>query len=278
MNSTNSSFSRRQPLRKCNKSNQYLDAQDSFIKKLTVKALIGIKEITNRIFVTGERRDTWVAMSYHTGKYLGFGVFVNGKVRKDDFLLIYRGDLKVFTPHSDDNQNAQPRLRMGSAFKSSKYVLEFTDDDGVRYVVNGERAEITHGSIGHFVNSVPVGTSEDLEPCRFEWSPKFNAFVIKANYPWDSGQEYVELRVNYCKNAEDLAFWSDNTTFQHLSNQEKQIVLENAKNPIEPVVTRQDYSKKRKVICQNAANCKKAKNELRKLKNKINMKNLKGYK
>lgn len=173
----------------------------------------------------------------------GLGIFVNGKVRKDEFLLIYRGDTKIF-PHSDDNQNAQPRPRMGSGFKSSKYILEFTDDDGVRYVVNGEGAEIEHGSIGHFINSVPLDTSEDLEPCRFEWNPKFKAFVLKANYAWDSGQDYVELRVNYCKNNEDLAFWSDNTTFQHLSKQDKQIVLEHAKIPIEPMVTRQDYFKK----------------------------------
>ena len=269
---------RRQFLRKCKSSHHCLDAQDEFLKSLTVKHLVNIQTFPNRIFAKGERRGTLVATSYHGNKCLGLGVFVNGKVRKDDFLLIYRGETKIFTPQSDDKQNAKPRPRMGSAFRLSKYILEFTDDDGVRYVVNGERAEIEHGSIGHFINSVPLDTSEDLEPCRFEWSPTFKAFVLKANYGWDSGQDYVELRVNYCKNDADFTFWSDHTAFQNLSKQEKLIVLEHAKIPIEPMVTRQDYSKKRKQIGQYAANCKKAKNDLRKVKRRLNMSNLKGYK
>jgi hypothetical protein len=265
--------------RKCRKSSHCLDAQDAFLKTLTVKYLFDITKIPNRKFAKGERRNTWVATSYYDGgQHLGLGVFVNGKVCKDEFLLIYRGDTKIFRPHSKDKQNKQHRPRMGSVFQSSPYVLEFTDDDGVRYVVNGKGADTEHGSIGHLVNSVPLGTSEDLQPCRFEWNPKFKAFVLKANYAWDSGQDYVELRVSYCKNDQALEFWSENTTFQYLSNKDKQVVLEHVKIPIEPMVTRQDYAKKRKIVCQHAANCKKAKQKLRKIKRSLNLRNLKGYK
>ena len=104
---------RKQFLRKCKKSSHCLDAQDAFLKTLTVKYLINIQTIPNRVFARGERRGTLVATSYHAKKYLGLGIFVTGKVRKDEFLLIYRGETKIFAPLSDDSQNVQPRPRMG---------------------------------------------------------------------------------------------------------------------------------------------------------------------
>ena len=135
---------------------------------------------------------------------------------------------------------------MSRKFASSELLLEFIDDDGTRYVMNAVGAEDKFGSIGHFVNSVPVGTSEDLEPCRLEWDKKLEAFMVKANYSWDSNQEYIEIRVSYCKSDEDLNYWHNIATFEHLPDEPKRIVLANMNIPIEPMITRQEYSKKEK--------------------------------
>ncbi len=90
---------------------------------------------------------------------------------KDEILAVYRGSLKKFTNH------------MKSV--SSSYVLDF-DENGVTYRIDGENAENTLGSIGHIVNSI-VGLEESKYNVYFEYSPEHKAFLVRANYNWNSG-------------------------------------------------------------------------------------------
>ncbi len=92
---------------------------------------------------------------------------------KDEILALYKGILTEFKNH------------MTIPPTTSSYSLDF-EEEGVRYRIDGINAEQTFGSVGHIVNMI-VGLEESKYNVYFEYSPKHKAFLVRANYSWNSG-------------------------------------------------------------------------------------------
>jgi hypothetical protein len=129
----------------------------------------------------GERKNKWVACSNDPRR--GRGVFVKGQVTKDEILALYKGVLNTFKKHI-----IQPKT-------NSSYILDF-EEKGLMYRIDGENSENVFGSVGHIINTI-VGLEESKYNVYFEYSPHHEAFLVKANYSWNSGNNCLFIYIYY---------------------------------------------------------------------------------
>lgn len=123
----------------------------------------------------GERKEKWVALSIDPRK--GLGLFVKGKVRKRELLAVYKGLTTIYT---SDQQ-------IPTHFDSG-YVMSWKKDDGTVIVIDGNGADKVYGTAGHFINTeLAKNGYKSLIPVYYEYSEKYNAFLIYSKFAWDSG-------------------------------------------------------------------------------------------